>query len=271
MFSQIRKQINPAMGLAFVALIFAITGGAFAATGGGKGGNGSHASLTASIAKAKKKTVSKGARGPAGHPGKNGAPGPAGPAGPAGPVGPAGPAGPVGPAGGPGAKGETGPQGIQGIQGPKGATGSPWTAGGTLPPEATETGGWTMGDGNTVHIGAGNGAIAELNHAAISFTIPLAKALDEHHVQSNPVGFPAGASTTETENCPGSVTEPKAKSGFLCVYTGEESEMEFPAPLASEFNGAERAGTDTAGAMLVNINIGEHSFGVGSWAVTGAE
>ena len=109
MFSRIRKHLTPSTAIAFAALIFALTGGAYAATGGGA----SHATLTASAAKAKKKSA------PAGKPG------PRGPAGPAGAAGAAGPAGPVGPAGPAGAKGETGAAGTgtTGAEGKKGKEG----------------------------------------------------------------------------------------------------------------------------------------------------
>ena len=40
MFQKVRKQITPATVMAFVALVFALTGGAFAATGGSGSGNG---------------------------------------------------------------------------------------------------------------------------------------------------------------------------------------------------------------------------------------
>ena len=103
MFQRVRKHINPATILALVTLVFAITGGAFAATRGS-----SHATLIATTAKAKAKAKTKaGPRGPAG---KNGAAGPAGPTGPTGPTGPAG-------------LGGTGPQGPAGSAGPAGPAG----------------------------------------------------------------------------------------------------------------------------------------------------
>ena len=90
MLSALRKRVHfgPATAIAFLALVFAITGGAFAATGG-NGGGSSHATLIASAAKAKSK-VKVGPRGPAGPAGKNGANGANGAAGPQGPQGPKG-------------------------------------------------------------------------------------------------------------------------------------------------------------------------------------
>ena len=99
MFQAIRKHLNPTTVVAFVALVFAMTGGAFAASGGsGGGGTGSKtiASVTrgaggnpiSTTAKSKAKPKTKaGPRGPAGPAGKNGATGVTGPAGPAGATG----------------------------------------------------------------------------------------------------------------------------------------------------------------------------------------
>jgi hypothetical protein len=103
MFQRVRKHINPATILALVALVFAVTGGAFAATGGGN--SPSHATLTASAAKSKAKPKTKaGPRGPVGPAGKNGANGANGAQGPAGPAGANG-------AGTPGAEGKPGTNG----------------------------------------------------------------------------------------------------------------------------------------------------------------
>jgi hypothetical protein len=113
MFHQLGRHMTPATVLAFVALVFAITGGAFAATGG-SGGNapakataatGRAASLTAATAKKKKPTST---RGPAGPRGATGATGPAGPAGATGPGGAQGPAGNNGANGGEGKAGANG-------------------------------------------------------------------------------------------------------------------------------------------------------------------
>ena len=88
MFSALRKQITPTTVVAFMALVFAITGGAFAASSGG-GDKGSNATASvvplAGAAKSKAKPKAKaGPRGPAGPAGKNGANGAAGPQGPGG-------------------------------------------------------------------------------------------------------------------------------------------------------------------------------------------
>jgi hypothetical protein len=155
-FSKIKKHFTPSTLIAIIALVFAATGGAFAATGGS--GNSSHATLTASAAKAKAKAKTKaGPRGPAGKNGTNGAPGATGPAGPAGPQGPG---GAQGAAGNNGANGEPGAPGTSVTSAPASKAecesgGVKYTPGGkvcngkpgfteTLPSGKTETGAWTI-------------------------------------------------------------------------------------------------------------------------------
>jgi Collagen triple helix repeat (20 copies) len=103
MLKAVRRQFNPATLLALVALVFAMTGGAYAVTGGGK--SGSHATAQAAKKKGKSKKSKGGERGPAG------------PRGPEGKQGPAGPAGPQGPAGAEGKAGANGKDGANGING----------------------------------------------------------------------------------------------------------------------------------------------------------
>ncbi len=302
---RITKHLNASTAIALVALIFAITGGAFAATGGRSNGP-SHATLTASAAKSKAKPKTKaGPRGPAGPAGKNGtngtngAPGAQGPAGPAGATGPAGSNGSNGEKGEKGEKGE-GPRGPQGIPGKNGAI----QPGETLPHEATETGVWsadslpvspcveTPGKGgyedSNCTIGTtkrgpnfepeGNFTIQSINErpeqllaAPISFTIPLAKALGEKEVHY--VG-----ETGNGETCPGSVEAPKAEPGNLCVY--EEEAFDVPAgqeavipPGLRVGNGippSELAGAGVSGALVVLEASSEHNGAkaFGTWAVT---
>ncbi len=65
---RLTKHLSPATGIAFVALIFAVTGVSFAATGGGSS-SPAHATLIATVAKSKPKAKA-GPRGPAGPAGK---------------------------------------------------------------------------------------------------------------------------------------------------------------------------------------------------------
>src|ERR1700733_15373396 len=107
MLQTMRKHLTYSNLAATLALLFAITGGAFAATGGGSnrparatasvsGATGrSGVSDRVIVTAAKKKAKAKApARGPAGPAGKNGTNGTNGAPGAAGSVGPAGPTGP---------------------------------------------------------------------------------------------------------------------------------------------------------------------------------
>ena len=204
-----------------MALVFALTGGAVAATSHGGGGSGAPAKATASVrpvatvAKAKSKAKSgprgpKGAAGPTGQAGKNGANGATGPAGAPGAK------GENGAAGGPGSNGTgvtstafSGEKGscveggteltsasgttlvCNGESGPKGrngSEGSPWTDGGTLPTEtgeegkpATETGSWATPDEKTIK-GTEEEPGKEIMSVPIAFPIPLKAALGPNNV-----------------------------------------------------------------------------------------
>lgn len=83
--------------------------------------------------------------------------------------------------------------------------GSPWVAGGTLPKGATETGTWSV-EGTA-------SATGETMAAVVSFPIPLA-------VESN-VNFIEMGSTAPAEKCEGEVGKPGAKSGQVCVFEGK--------------------------------------------------
>jgi hypothetical protein len=270
MFSLLRNRFGIPGVISVIALVFAMFGGAYAAnsSGGGK--------ATAS-AKAK-----KGPRGPKGA---------TGPAGPAGPQGPAGSNGAKGDTGAKGDKGDPGNAGSPGAPGAAGKSvtveeipleeieceelggawvkeegggeeievcngkeGEPWTDGGTLPKDATETGGWAFN--------AAEGAGEVLT--PISFTIPLKAALDESHVH---FASEAGFSTV----CTGAIEEPTAPSGHLCVYNntafGGLANATFNLITGLNFSGAKEA--SNAGALLYFTVTGEPAFGYGSWAVTG--
>jgi hypothetical protein len=250
MFHSIRKHISPTTVVAFMALVFAMTGGAFAASSNG-GGSGAKPTAsvgvnttvaTAAKSKAKPKTKA-GPRGPAGPAGKAGANGPAGPAGPAGA---AGAKGENGAAGGQGPQGPLGPQGPAGPTGATGATGSPWTAGGTLPSGKTETGTWYFA------IPAHNPTSGtSLTFAPISFVIPLEEAPTAHYLKS---------AEQETPECPGTVEAPKAEPGQLCVYT----QFELAVPLL----GVTSKSFGAFVGALVPGNGEPGGVAVGTWAVT---
>lgn len=135
MLNIVRRNLNLPTAVAVVALVFAMTGGAFAAKD----------QLTSSKQTAKHKKK-KGKRGPRGPRGRAGAPGLQGP---------------------PGLQGVPGPKGDRGPQGPKGDTGSPWTAGGFLPSGKSLGGTWVAGVGPEILPGKGAAA------ASISFGLAL--------------------------------------------------------------------------------------------------
>lgn len=268
-----RKHFNATTAIAIVAMIFAMTGGAFAVTS--KGGGSSVAMA------AKSKSKSKTTRGPAG---------PRGPEGKQGPLGPAGPTGPEGKAGINGKNGENGKAGENGVSataksftGAKtlgsekcaegglevtSAAGTTLVCNGTngttgftktLPAGETEEGTWgtVLGEG----IPHGDKDSTSYGFAAISFDIPLATALPEASIKIEPQGY----SGTEAE-CPGKDSEPKAAAGYLCVYTQEEV-------------GEPKTGisSTTAGGVLVGLAASndieeEENFSgypaSGTWAVT---
>ncbi len=279
MFSPLRNRFGIPGVISVIALVFAMLGGAYAASSNDNG-------KATTSAKAK-----KGPRGP------KGATGPAGPAGPAGPVGAKGENGAPGTNGTNGAPGTPGAPGksvvvddfegteepdgepceenggnslkVEGstetryaCNGAAGAAGSPWSEGGVLPHGATETGTWSFfsGDART----------ASAAIAPISFSVPLVDPLDANHVVlvenegSNP-------------NCTGSVEEPEAASGYLCVYEEASPFADFEAiilPSAYEF-GEVFPGADTTGALVQYLGHGAEAinenrevFGYGTFAVT---
>ena len=68
-------------------------------------------------------------------------------------------------------------------------------------------------------------------------------------------------------NCKGSVANPTAPEGSLCVYKNEVAEMTYFA--IKELEGLAFEQASKAGAYLVFNEVENHAFGRGSWAVTG--
>ena len=294
MFS-IKKHLTPSTAIAVLALVFAVTGGALAATGGG---SPSHARLTASAAKAKAKTKA-GPRGPAG---KNGTPGATGPAGPAGPAGAAGVKGENGAAGGPGGTGKEGTNGTNGTSATtesfSGSTHPPCTTGGvvvksaspeavvcngkngttgftkTLPAGETEKGAWSLGPiaKATVPVSFG---LHLLNVTVASFAIPLAEELESGHVHYI---NSAGEEVLETGPVPntgackgGTAVNPTAEPGNLCVYATEENETSSESGLIfnpSKPRSIPEGEAGKTGAYALFLINGENASGAGTWAVT---
>jgi Collagen triple helix repeat (20 copies) len=275
MFSKLRDRMGTAgLVVAVIALVFAMLGGAYAATSSSKK---KFVTKPEAVAIAKQ------------YAGKPGAPGAAGPTGPAGPQGAA------GAKGNPGEKGEKGENGKNGKNGENGENGSPWTAGGTLPPSTakgcpcTETGTWSTG---AVNVKKGEFDVP------ISFPIPLAAdltaptvleptlALQVHYIYKvsgkNTERF-VNWSVPELEEvestaCTGSVAEPTAKPKNLCIYEGKNEAFETVAgfggrPISNSdirVSPNESApGASKVGAFLRLNASAESAQAAGSWAVTG--
>jgi hypothetical protein len=235
MLNRIHRRLGTAgFVISIVALVAALGGGAYAASGGLSG--------------KQKKEVEKIAKKYAGKPGPvgpSGATGAAGAKGGAGAKGDAGAAGAQGAAGGPGPTGPTGPIG------PAGQTG--FTA--TLPEGETETGTYAASFKNGTEI-------AEV-YVPISFNIPLEQGKEAEAAYY----ITESSSPAETAICSGSVGDPTAPEGVLCVYAGvrEEINIHFVLFTLNEQAGYQRSGT----VMLFAGNNTPQSLSVdGTWAVT---
>jgi hypothetical protein len=260
--------------ISIVALVAALGGGAFAASGG----------LTGK----QKKEVEKIAKKVAGKPGANGT---------------------NGTNGAPGAKGDKGDSGTNGTNGTNGTSATTEAFSGakgscasggvtvksaspevnvcngetgftpTLPPGETEVGTWAFGEltaGSTPPPAVGNRI-----RVPLSFTIPLEEGLaasQVHFLNAKNMEvttlIPAPNEVSSTV-CLGNANEPKAKPGNLCVYTGvNPTDFSELAKSSNEYIVAPGLGplaTSTAGA-IVQFNIEEaESFATGSFAVTAEE
>lgn len=278
MFQGFRRRLTYANVTATLALVFAMSGGAYAA--------GRYLITSPKQISPKVLNELKGRRGQTGAAGAAGAQGQQGAQGPAGPQGSTGEKGAAGSAGNEGAQGPVGPAGPQGPAGPAGTSvksrkltgkegecengGSEFKVGtatatyacngtsgsggsGTLEPGKTEVGSWAV----TMSQLGENAAEGYTGFAAITFPVPLAKGseVDVHYL-------PEGSSPSE--ECPGSVEQPTAAVGNFCAYGKLSGHPPFFTALFEP--------SQETGVVLWFLNE-EHPGGadVGSWALTAPE
>jgi hypothetical protein len=271
MFSRIRKHLSYTNVALTLALVFAMSGGAYAAT-----------KVLITSTKQIKPSVLKQLHGKTGSAGKQG---------------PAGPAGPTGPGGAPGAKGENGAAGTDGKEGTAGASvaskeltkseaackkeggseftaaegkktaacngkeGSPWTANGTLPKGSSERGQWVLA-----------GRTSGERYTSLSFPIPLTAPLTEAKVHligpEEGAGGAKPAPAITNGECTGNSETPGAKSENLCVFISPALLGEPNLHLGDTENEAFTAGV--SGAILGEAGLTEANYLYqGSWIVTG--
>jgi len=125
-----------------------------------------------------------------------------------------GPTGPKGPDGAKGAAGRTGPSGATGATGVTGADGTSLFDAATIPSGTTIRGAW---GGRYIAAIAGNQQNSYL--LSYSFPLPAPVALKDSNVQfgANTAG-PVGDADPA---CTGSVAEPTAPAGKVCIYSNE--------------------------------------------------
>lgn len=263
MFSAIRRRVSYVNVAVTVALVFAMTGGAYAAR---------HYVITSTkqispsvLKKLVGKTGAKGATGPQGAAGTNGTNGTAGSNGTNGTNG----ASVTSSAETKGANCAEGGSKFTSASGVtyacNGKEGSPWTVGGKLPEGQSERGAWAV-TGTATEVG-------ETLSAPISFTIPLETGPSAHFI--NEAGeelflnskFEVEERTSTV--CKGTDEEPTAEPGNLCAYAHQQ----FNSKLAQGFGFLNvEAGGIGAGKVGTVLSFEAEEAGKvvadGTWAVT---
>lgn len=217
-------------------------------------------------------------------------------AGPTGPKGDPGAPGAAGPQGAPGATGIQGPKGDQGIPGisvtntplPKGNVNCPeggaeFKVGAGTPTRAcngltgqisplksgeTETGSWAV-----ILSGTSEGFPAA--ETSVSFNIPLAaESVENKAFVGDQAETESGEFGGAGKVCKGTVAEPTAPAGFLCVYTAFEELEKIDGKLEARSYGGNFLAYGKTGAVLTGHGIhgtptepARGSF-YGTWAVT---
>jgi hypothetical protein len=262
MLSPLRNRFGIPGVISVIALVFAMMGGAYAASNSSEGGK-----ATAS-AKAKR--------------------GPRGPKGPKGDTGPAGPTGPTGPAGAKGDKGDPGADGSPGADG-NSVSGTPIAAGGVCGAGVTGVS-YTLNGATTNVCNGKNGTNGQ---TGFTETLPSEKTetgtwgggSNTGFQQNIPISFPIPVDPPPTlvyvdpeeelpEGCPGIAEngQPLADPGNLCVYAGFNLQGTFTGgtqTIQPTANGI-REGTEGVGpsGTVLIFTCGEPCVLRGAWAVT---
>ena len=271
MLTGIRRHLNYTNIAVTLALVFAMSGGAYAA--------GKYLITSTKQISPKVLKTLKGAKGANGSNGANGTNGTNG-TGAAGAVGPQGPAGPGGGPGSPGAPGESvinkkvepGVTCKEGGAEFKVGAGTPTHAcngekgvihpGETLPKGSSETGVWAEPQGIEHNTGK-----AQAVYVPISFTIPLAAEIPQSNVHfiKPKEALPAG--------CKGTPEKPEAESGNLCVFAAvQEGLLGTPAIVDPETESTNNSTAGPRGTLLgfiIQENAEEALTVHGTWVVTG--
>lgn len=263
MISRIHRQLGTAgFIISIVALVAALGGGAYAASGGFS------AKQKKEIRKIAKGVAKPGPQGPAGAPGSQGA---------------------TGPQGAPGTGGAQGEKGADGTNGTSGTSGTNGTNGENVSviPLAAANGTGHCEEGGTKFVngtgeafacngGAGGGGYPEVlpsGHTETGFwEVQGEKGIANEFASVTTISFPLELETAPTEKvlitdtsseeekakCPGETFEPKATPGVLCLYV---------AAVFSDSLTLKLGGVQTFGASLLFAPTDE---AYGSWAVEAA-
>jgi hypothetical protein len=254
MLTKLRTRFGAPGVIAVIALVFAMAGGAWAASGGLSGKQKNEVKKIAQTEA--KKFATAGPQGPVGLQGAAGAPGAPGKDGSNGSPGVAG----KGLVTATELPGEKCPEGgisveVEGsgtkkfvCDGEEGLQGSPWTLGGKLPSGESEFGTFAAGP-----------LVKEQTAVwvPISFMIPLTAGPSVHYM---------GAEAAPTIPCPGTFEAPKAKPGNLCVYRSNGFALEFIEEEDPE-TGITGEGAGKSGANLF-FSGEEFQSARGVWVVT---
>ena len=235
MFLRFKNRFGIPGVISVIALVFAMFGGAYAASN-----NGGKATASAKGKRGPKGPKgakgATGATGPAGANGSNGQNGQNGATGGVGPKGATGPAGPTGVTGSTGATGLTGASGASGAKGATGGTGPTGPTGGTGATGTTGATGepWVVGQAPSGAIMKGAWVLSPVSTAAanenlfvpFSTGVPLPTSIGVFAVSVPP----GPANPAEPSGCIGTAEEPKiapvsSSSILLCIYEQEANNI----------------------------------------------